>query len=195
MGGSAARYLARKGVRIVAVADVAGTIANSEGLDVELLLASRNAFGEIDRGVLRSADRQLGREAWLSQDADLLVPAAVADTINETNCADIRAALVVEAANLPTTAPAEAMLHGRGVIVIPDFIANAGTNGWAWWTILGLVEPGPEAAFAKIATSLQETVTAMLSLAAARGITPREAAAEVALANADRHTAAAAESG
>ena len=187
MGGSTARYLARKAVRVVAVTDAGGTIANSEGLDVEHYLAARNEHGEIDRGMLRAGDQELERDDWLRADADLLIPAAVADTINEGNCARITARLVVEAANIPTTAGAEQRLAERGVLVIPDFIANAGTNGWAWWVLLGLVEPGADAAFAKIAETMRRTVGAMLKLAAEEGITPRAAAVRVALANSDRY--------
>ena len=90
MGGSTARYLARKGVRVVAIADAGGTIANPDGLDVEHYLAARNEHGEIDRAMLRAGDRELERDDWLRTDADLLVPAAVADTINEGNCDQLR---------------------------------------------------------------------------------------------------------
>jgi len=187
MGGSSARFLARKGVRVVAIADAGGTIANGEGLDVEHYLAVRNAHGEIDRRSLRAGDRELGRDDWLHADAELLVPAAVADSIHEGNCDQITARLVVEAANIPTTAGAERRLSERGVLMIPDFIANSGTNGWAWWVLLGLVEAGAEAAFAKISRTMRTTVAAMLKLAAAEGITPRAAAVRVALANSDRY--------
>ena len=187
MGGSSARFLARKGVRIVAIADAGGTIANPEGLDVEHYLAARNGLGEIDRAKLRGGDQELERDAWLRADAEVLIPAAVADTIHEGNCDQLTARLIVEAANIPTTAGAERCLAERGVLVIPDFIANAGTNGWAWWVILNLVEPGAEAAFAKIAETMRQTVGAMLRLAAEEGITPRGAAVRVALANSDRY--------
>jgi glutamate dehydrogenase (NAD(P)+) len=187
MGGSTARYLSRKGLRVVAIADAGGTIANPAGLDVEHYLAVRNGHGEVDRDRLRPGDTELGRDGWLGVDADLLVPAAVADSIHEGNSEQVRGRLVVEAANIPTTAAAEARLAERGVLVIPDFIANAGTNGWAWWVILGLVEPGSGAAFAKISESMRTTVGAMLELAGQEGITPRAAAARVALANSDRH--------
>jgi glutamate dehydrogenase (NAD(P)+) len=187
MGGSSARFLARKGVRIVAIADAGGTIANPDGLDVEHYLAARNEHGEIDRSKLPPGDRELDRDDWLRTDAELLVPAAVADAINDGNCDEITAPLVVEAANIPTTAGAERRLAERGVLVIPDFIANAGTNGWAWWVLLGMVEPGADAAFAKIAESMRRTVGAMLRLAEEEQITPRAAAIRVALANSDRY--------
>lgn len=187
MGGSSARFLARKGVRVVAIADAGGTIANADGLDVDHYLGVRNPYGEIDRARLNAGDRELERDEWLRTDAELLVPAAVADTIHEGNCDQLSARLIVEAANIPTTAGAEQRLAERGVLVIPDFIANAGTNGWAWWVLLRMVEPGAEAAFAKISETMRRTVGAMLKLAAEEGITPRSAAVRVALANSDRY--------
>jgi glutamate dehydrogenase (NAD(P)+) len=189
MGGSTARYLSRRGVMVVAVADAGGTIANPKGLDVDHYLEARNWLGEIDRTKVLAGDRQLPREDWMTQEAEILVPAAIADTLNDGNCERVTARLVVEAANIPTTAGAEKRLAERGVLVIPDFIANAGTNGWAWWVLLGLVEPGADAAFAKIAETMSRTVGAMLALAGSEGIRPREAAVRVALANSDRYVA------
>ena len=191
MGGSTARFLAEKGVKIVAIADAEGTIANPAGLDVWRYLAARNEHGEVDRAAVGPGDRQLAREEWLQADAEVLIPAAVADTIHEGNCDQVTAGLVVEAANLPTTAGATDALTERGVLVIPDFIANAGTNGWAWWVLLGMVEPGADAAFAKISETMRRTVGAMLELSAQEGISPRAAAERVALANSDRHQEAA----
>ena len=187
MGGSAARYLAAKGVKIVAIADAAGTITNPNGLDVARYLAARNQHGEIDRAALAPGDSELPRDEWLQADAQILVPAAVADTIHEGNCDQVTARLVVEAANLPTTTSAGDTLTERGVLVIPDFIANSGTNAWAWWVLLGMVEPGADAAFAKISDTMRRTVGAMLELSAQEGISPRAAAERAALANSDRH--------
>lgn len=182
MGGSTARYLARAGVRVVAVADVHGTVLNPGGLDVEALLRSRSATGEIARDTLRPSDRQAGAEAWLDADADILVPAAVADSINEANADRVRARLVVEAANIPTTAGAEARLRSRGVVVVPDFIANSGTNAFLWWLVLGEIEPTAESALGNIGRTMRHAVPAALAAAAERGVSPREAASELALA-------------
>jgi glutamate dehydrogenase (NAD(P)+) len=187
MGGSTARYLAEAGVRVIAIADAGGVIANPDGLDVRHYLAARNVHGEIDRSRLKPGDEELPRDRWLTVDAEVLIPAAVADAINEDNCDRVTARLVVEAANIPTTDTAERRLRERGVLVIPDFIANAGTNGWAWWVLLGMVDPGADAAFAKIAETMRRTVGAMLELAEREGISPRDAAVRVAMANSDRY--------
>jgi glutamate dehydrogenase (NAD(P)+) len=140
MGGSSALYLHRAGVRVVAIADAHGLIQNPErGLDVPTLLARRRPGGLIDRTALRVDDAQLPGEAWLDVDAELAVPAATSYSLTEADVGRVRAALVAEAANVPLTPGAEAMLAGRGVPVIPDFVANAGAAAWAWWVIFGLV--------------------------------------------------------
>lgn len=181
MGGSSARYLSRAGVRVVAIADVRGTVSNPAGLDVETLLRSRSAQGEIDRAALRPGDGQAPGDAWLAAEADILVPAAVADAIHEGNCDQVRARLIAEAANIPTTAGAEARLLERGVTVLPDFIANAGTNAYLWWLVLGQVEPTAESAFAVIGRTMRTAVPAALRLATEQNRSPREAAAKLAL--------------
>ncbi|HEY8641700.1 MAG TPA: Glu/Leu/Phe/Val dehydrogenase dimerization domain-containing protein [Candidatus Dormibacteraeota bacterium] len=185
MGGSTARYLAEAGARVVAVADVKGTLTNPEGLHVEALLAARSPLGDIDRGALASGDREIGRDEWLSVDAEIVVPAAVADAITEENAANVRARYVVEAANIPTTEGAQQQLHERGVLVVPDFVANGGTNAWFWWVLLGRVEPAPEASFRMIAESMRRTVGDLLTTAEREQITPRAAATAVAEKNLD----------
>lgn len=183
MGGSTARYLNDRGVRVVCVADARGAVANPDGLDVERLLSTRNAYGEIDRGALGAVDELLPAEDWLLQPADLLIPAAVADAIHAGNCSRVTARLVVEAANIPTTAEAEEQLLARGVQVIPDFVANSATNAWLWWLMLGLVETAVDAAWERIAHVMRQMVGEMLDVAEERGVSPREAATAVALAN------------
>src|SRR5262249_52439151 len=111
MGGSSARYLARKGARVVGVADVDGCITNPDGLDVAALLRARHELGEVDRSALRPDDRPLPRDRWLDLECDVLVPAAVADVVTADNAHLVRARLVVEAANIPTTEEAQGMLH------------------------------------------------------------------------------------
>jgi glutamate dehydrogenase (NAD(P)+) len=185
MGGSTARYLAEAGAKVVAVADVKGTLVNPDGLDVEKLLAARSPLGDIDRAALSPGDREIGRDEWLAADADILVPAAVADAITDANAGQVRAAYVVEAANIPTTEGAQKLLHERGVVVVPDFVANGGTNAWFWWVLLGRVEPAPEPSFRMISETMHRTVKDLLTAAAREGVTPRAAAEAVAEKNLD----------
>ncbi|MEU2712081.1 Glu/Leu/Phe/Val dehydrogenase dimerization domain-containing protein [Streptomyces sp. NPDC007205] len=176
MGGATARFLARAGLTVVAVADIKGTIANPAGLDVEALLAARDGYGTVDRGVLRPGDRELSGDAWLSADAEVLVPAAVSYAIDTGNQQGIRARWIVEAANMPVLPEAEELLTARGVAVLPDVVVNSGTNAWWWWTLFGDIGPDADEAFAHIRRSMRALVELMLDRADANGTTPRAAA-------------------
>ncbi|GGS19033.1 glutamate dehydrogenase [Streptomyces aureoverticillatus] len=181
MGGATARFLARAGLTVVAVADIKGTVANPAGLDVEALLAARDAYGTVDRAVLRPADRELPDDAWLSADAEVLVPAAVSYAVDADNQARIRARWIAEAANMPVLADAERLLTARGVTVLPDVVVNSATNAWWWWTLfgdigaVGAADPADEA-FAHTRRAMRALVGEVLARAGRDGTTPRAAA-------------------
>lgn len=176
MGGATARFLSRAGLRVVAVADVKGTIANPRGLDVEALLGARDAYGTVDRDVLRATDQELPADAWLTQDADVLVPAAVSYAVDPANQAGITARWVVEAANMPVLPEAEALLTARGITVLPDVVVNSATNAWWWWTLFGDIGADADEAFTHIRRSMRALIGLVLARAAADGCTPRAAA-------------------
>ncbi|MGW7823115.1 Glu/Leu/Phe/Val dehydrogenase dimerization domain-containing protein [Streptomyces puniciscabiei] len=176
MGGATARFLARAGLTVVAVADIKGTIAHPAGLDVETLLAARDAYGTVDRRVLRPGDRELPGDAWLSADAEVLVPAAVSYAIDAADQARIRARWIVEAANMPVRPEAEELLAARGVTVLPDVVVNSGTNAWWWWTLFGDIDADADAAFAYLRRRMRALIDLVLARADADGTTPRAAA-------------------
>ncbi|MGW6137432.1 Glu/Leu/Phe/Val dehydrogenase dimerization domain-containing protein [Streptomyces sp. NPDC055140] len=176
MGGATARFLARAGLRVVAVADVKGTVANPEGLDVDALLAARDAYGTVDRSALREGDRELPGDAWLSADAEVLVPAAVSYAVDAANQEQITARWIVEAANMPVLPAAEELLALRGITVLPDVVVNSGTNAWWWWTLFGDIEANADEAFAYTRRSMRALIDQMLARAEADGTTPRAAA-------------------
>ncbi|OQQ19358.1 glutamate dehydrogenase [Streptomyces sp. M41(2017)] len=176
MGGATARFLTRAGLKVVAVADVKGTLANPDGLDVEALLAARDAYGTVDRAALRPEDRELPGDAWLSADAEVLVPAAVSYAVDAVNQAGISARWVAEAANMPVLADAEELLAARGVVVLPDVVVNSGTNAWWWWTLFGDIGADPDEAFAHIRRSMRALIDQTLARAETDGTTPRAAA-------------------
>ena len=186
MGGSSARYLARLGVKVVGVVDVNGAISNPGGLDVERLLESRSALGEVDRSTLGREDKEGLRDSWLDIDADILVPAAIGDVLTAGNADNVKARMVVEAANIPTTDDAAQRLYERGVVVIPDYVANGGANAWWWWTLLGVIQPDADQSFKQVSRVMRETVRRMLELADSQGIPPRQAADELSMRNLDR---------
>ncbi|MFE3634615.1 glutamate dehydrogenase [Streptomyces cellostaticus] len=176
MGGATARFLARAGLTVVAVADVRGTVANPDGLDVEALLAARDAHGTLDRCALRPADRELPGDAWLSADAEVLVPAAVSYAVDTARQERITARWIAEAANMPVLPEAERLLAARGVTVLPDVVVNSATNAWWWWTLFGDIGPDAEQAFAHIRRSMRALTGTVLDRARADGTTPRAAA-------------------
>ncbi|TXL87501.1 Glu/Leu/Phe/Val dehydrogenase dimerization domain-containing protein [Streptomyces sp. IB2014 016-6] len=180
MGGATARFLSRAGLKIVAVADVKGTISCPDGLDVESLLAARDPFGTVDRAVLRPGDRELPGDAWLSADAEILVPAAVSYAIDATNQALITARWIVEAANMPVLAEAEELLAARGITVLPDVVVNSGTNAWWWWTLFGDIGADADEAFTHTRRSMRALTELTLARAEAGGTTPRTAAHAIA---------------
>jgi glutamate dehydrogenase (NAD(P)+) len=170
-------------VRVVAVADAAGTVVNAGGLDVEHLLRRRSVGGLLDRSGLRAADQVLPPSAWLTSEADILVTAAVPYAVDDRNHAAVAARYVVEGANISLTSGAEEALGRRGVTVVPDIAANCGTSGWWWWTLFGDVAPTAEASFTRIATVVSGLVEAVLSEADQAGTTPRRAATRIAEGN------------
>ncbi|MFF7375161.1 Glu/Leu/Phe/Val dehydrogenase dimerization domain-containing protein [Streptomyces massasporeus] len=180
MGGATARFLTRAGLTVVAVADLKGTIANPAGLDVEALLAARDAHGTVDRSALRPGDGELPGDAWLSADAEVLVPAAVSYAIDGVNQERITARWVVEAANMPVRPEAEVLLAARGVTVLPDVVVNSGTNAWWWWTLFGDIGADAGEAFAYTRRSMRTLVERMLDRARTDGTTPRAAAHAIA---------------
>jgi glutamate dehydrogenase (NAD(P)+) len=176
MGGGAAWYLHEAGMRVVAVADAAGTLYDPAGLDVPALLDLRDAYGEVDRTRLPAGVQQLPRTAVIATQADVLVPAAISYAITPDNSYDVAARVVVEAANNATTPEAEAMLSGRGVPVIPDFVANAGAAAWAWWLLLGWVGTDPEDSFHRLRTEMRTKVALLLDRWDTDRVPPRETA-------------------
>jgi len=186
MGGATARYLARAGVRVVGIADRHGLVAHPQGLDVEALLRARDAHGAIDRAALRPGDEQRPGADWLALDAELLVPAAMSYVIGADEAERIRARVVVEAANVATQPGAEPRLAERGIVVVPDFVANLATNAWWWWTLFGDIPPEREPALAKVSATMRRLVGELLERAEREDVLPRAAATAMAAENLER---------
>ena len=123
VGSHSARLISAQGGKIVAVSDISGGIANSQGIDIPALLEWVK-----DNRVVKGfpgADAIDGQEV-LTFKADVLIPAALEEAITASNAGDVQAQIVIEAANGPLTAEAHDILVGKGVTVIPDILANAG---------------------------------------------------------------------
>ena len=124
VGGPLAFLLHSAGMRVVAVADAGGAVANEGGLDVGALVRPRGR--RPGRWPASAAARSISAEAIWDIECELLVPAALGGVIDEGVARRVRAKVVVEAANGPTTVAAQAVLEERGVVVVPDILANAG---------------------------------------------------------------------
>lgn len=123
VGKHAARFLAKQGCSLVAASDSKGTLADPSGLDIDALIALKEAGHSLckhDKGT------KLPVDAIIDVDCDIWIPAARPDVLRADNVARLRAKLMPQGANIPCTAEAEQALHERGVLVVPDLIANAG---------------------------------------------------------------------
>jgi len=123
VGGTVARLLYREGIRVVAVSDSRGGIYNPEGLDLEALFLHKREAGTV---VGFPGGEDITNQELLTLKCDVLVPAALENQITEENADRVRARIVAEGANGPTTPEADAILYEKGVFLIPDILANAG---------------------------------------------------------------------
>jgi glutamate dehydrogenase (NAD(P)+) len=123
VGSVSADLLARAGARIVAVTDWKGGVYNDKGLDIPRMLDFSREHKTIDKF---PGGESIENEQLFALDADVLIPAALENQITTDNAGSIRARIVIEAANGPTTPEAHKILHGRGTFVVPDILANSG---------------------------------------------------------------------
>lgn len=123
VGSNAARFLAEEGCRIVGVSDVRGGIYNERGLEIEDLLEHVRKTGSV--AGFPHADAMPGEQLF-ELDCEILIPAALECAITEQNAPLIKARMIIEGANLPTTPGADRILNERRVLVVPDILANAG---------------------------------------------------------------------
>jgi glutamate dehydrogenase/leucine dehydrogenase len=174
VGRHVARFLSEKGARLVAAADSRGGVATKDGLDVDALLAHKAEAASVSEF---AGGEAISGDALLDIACDIFVPAARPDVIRMDNVQRVTAKLILPGANIAVTHDAERALHDRGVLVIPDFIANAGG------VICASVEyhGGSEhQAFAAIEEKIRANTNAVLADAAERGQPPRVAAQSMA---------------
>jgi glutamate dehydrogenase (NAD(P)+) len=125
VGAFTAKFIKEKGSKVVAISSIEGAVYDPRGLDVDKLLGLKEKHG--DKAILKYGKGQqipLGKE--LEVEADVLVPGATGDVITEKNMKNIKAKMVVEGANFPTADAAQKYFHEKGILLVPDFVANAG---------------------------------------------------------------------
>lgn len=170
VGQHAARFLCDKGAVLVAAGDSGGTAMNPGGLDIEALCALKRE----GRSVVDYPGADTGpRDAVIDVDCDVWIPAARPDVIDAANVDRLKSKLIVQGANIPITREAEDILHRKGILSVPDYIANAGGVICAAVEYAGGTR---SAAFATIEEKVTDNVAQVLKMAAEREVSPRSAA-------------------
>ncbi|WJP98394.1 Glu/Leu/Phe/Val family dehydrogenase [Macrococcus bovicus] len=121
-GSFLAKFLYDAGAKVIAISDAHGALHDPNGLDIDYLLDRRDSFGT----VTNLFEDTITNKELFELDCDILVPAAISNQITEDNAHDIKAEIVVEAANGPTTMEATKILTERGILLVPDVLASAG---------------------------------------------------------------------
>ncbi len=125
VGGVAAHMIERMGARVVAVSDVSGGYYNRQGLNIDAMMKYTRTHRSL-RGYHQPGIEHVSNAELLELPCDVLIPAALENQITQANAERIRARIIVEGANGPTTPAADDVLYNRGVFVVPDILANAG---------------------------------------------------------------------
>jgi glutamate dehydrogenase len=121
-GSFLAKFMHDAGAKVIGISDAYGAIYKPDGLDIDYLLDKRDSFGT----VTTLFDNTITNQELLEQDCDILVPAAISNQITKENAHLIKAQIVVEAANGPTTLEATKILTERNVLLVPDVLASSG---------------------------------------------------------------------
>ena len=174
VGKHSARFLAEKGAVLVAAADSRGTVYDPEGLDIKKLMDIKDAGKSV---IDSSQGKKLAIDAVLDIECEIWIPAARPDVITEENVQRVKTKLIVQGANIPVTAGAEQQLHEKGVLCIPDFIANAGGVICA---AMEYQKASEKQAFETIEEKIRRNTEEVLEQARHKQILPRQAAVELA---------------
>ncbi|EPD50500.1 Glu/Leu/Phe/Val dehydrogenase [Paenisporosarcina sp. FSL H8-0542] len=121
-GSFLAKFMSDAGAKVIGISDAYGALHDPNGLDIDYLLDRRDSFGT----VTTLFENTISNKELLELDCDILVPAAIENQITSENAHNIRASIVVEAANGPTTTEATKILTDRGILLVPDVLASAG---------------------------------------------------------------------
>jgi glutamate dehydrogenase len=121
-GSFLAKFMHDAGAKVIGISDAYGGLHDEDGLDIDYLLDRRDSFGT----VTKLFNDTITNQELLELDCDILVPAAIENQITEDNAHKIRASIVVEAANGPTTLDATKILTERGILLVPDVLASSG---------------------------------------------------------------------
>lgn len=174
VGGFTYRYLRDMGAKVVAIADISGAAFSPTGVDhhdIETLIANKGLLRQCQKCTL------ISQEEFWKLSVDILIPASVTDVINEKNKKGIKAKIIVEGANIPMSEEIERELFERGILIVPDFIANAGGVISSYAEYRGY---NPKRMFELVERKITENVRRILKKSLKFNKNPREIAWELA---------------
>ena len=175
VGKHAARFLAQKGCVLVAASDSRGTVISADGLDIAALVSLKDSGKSV---IDFPQGEKTDTEGIIDVPCDIWIPAARPDVLTKENAGRIQARIVAQGANIPCTADAEANLEARGVLILPDFVVNAGGVICAAAEYHGSSE---SAAFATIEEKLRKNTSLTIEKSRRSRISTREAATALAM--------------
>ncbi len=175
VGAFAAQYLDAFGAKIIAISDSKGCAYDKEGLNLEKLSIVKKETGSVTNYNPASI---IPNEKLFELDVDILIPSAVPDVINKNNVDKLKSKIVVEAANIPTTPKMEDIMHKNGILVVPDFVANAGGVISSYAEYKG---ENPTRMFQMVEKKIKKNTKMVLENAGKERIKPRDAAMEIAV--------------
>jgi len=174
VGSFAAKYLSDAGARIVGLSDSKGLLYAPEGIDLKKMFTVKEKTGSV---INYTPGKILPAHEIVGLDVDLLVTAAVPDLITRDDVRNVKARIIVEGSNIPMTAEVEEQLHQRQILVVPDFVANAGGVISSYAEYKG---KNPEDMFILVKIKIQKNTHIVLKYAEQKGCKPRDAAMEIA---------------
>jgi glutamate dehydrogenase (NAD(P)+) len=174
VGWFAAKDLTEQGLKLVAVSDSKGVLYNKDGIDFKRLANIKEKTGSV---INYGSGQIFPSSDIIKLDAEVLVTAAVPDLINKNNYSDVRAKLIVEGSNIPMSYDVEEFLHKKGVLVVPDFVANAGGVISSYVEYLGGT---PEEMFKLVEEKITRNTQLVLDRAKKEKVSPRDAAVKIA---------------
>ncbi len=177
VGVFAHKFLQEWGAKIVAVSDSSGTIYDRSGLSHEKLLKAKTKTGSVLNYPSTATSKKLSRDVIYELSADVMIPAAGPDVINSANIDRIKAQIIVEGANIPMREEFEKQLHRKNVLIIPDFIANAGGVISSYAEYMGY---DGKKMFKLVESKIVPNVKEMLGSVGKGSTTPRETAIKIA---------------
>ncbi|RJS60295.1 Glu/Leu/Phe/Val dehydrogenase dimerization domain-containing protein [Bacillus sp. PK3_68] len=179
VGASCALKMSQLGYKVVGISDANLLVTCEEGLDIQKLIDHKNIYGEMDQAYFEPNYAVRPNTEWLSVDCDILIPSALEDVINASNAENVKASLIVEAANIPISAEGDEIVKQRGIDIVNDFVANLGAIRFYDAVIFGLVDPNPQAVIDDIEKLCRKNTNRLFTEAKNQNRYQREVAYEI----------------